>query len=146
MAERINGIAALGLLSEALVAEFGYIESLTCLKARCGIDNNFSLYLFFNRPTTVTALSMTSTVPVLAFLRPDIIVLVYEVTLMLTIGVGVALHCALSPHQLIAEVHIGATSVVISPFTTKTKQLRASLDITPGRCGVGACELDDVLE
>ena len=145
MAKRINGVAALGLLGEALVAEFGYIGSLTCLKARCRIDNNFSLYLFFNRPTTVTALSMTGAVPVLAFLRPDIIVQVYEVILMLTISVGVVLHCALSPHQLVAEVHIGATRVV-TRFATKPKQLRASRDITLGRCRVGACELDDVLE
>ena len=133
-----------GLRLKALVLKGCGVGPLALLGA-IGLVHEGRLYGLLDRPTAIAALGVAGAIPVPAFLRPDIIFLVYEIILILTISVGVGLHCAQSPHQLVVEVHIRVTRVV-SRFATKTKQLRASLDITPGRYSVGALELDDVLE
>ena len=143
MADGVEGFGH-GLRLKALVLKGCGVGPLALLGA-IGLVHEGRLYGLLDRPTAVAALGVAGAIPVPAFLRPDTIFLVYEIILILTVSVGMGLHCAQSPHQLVVEVHIRVTRVV-SRFATKTKQLRTSLDITPGRYSVGALELDDVLE
>ena len=87
MADGVEGFG-LGLRLKALVRKGCGVDPLALLGA-IGLVHEGRLYGLFDRPSAVATLGVAGAIPAVILLLPNVVVLVNEVVLVLTVGVVV---------------------------------------------------------
>ena len=113
----------LGLGLEALMTKGGGVGPRALLSAGGRVYGG-CLHGFSDLIAAIAALGVASAVPAIGLLLPIILFLVFEIIIVLAVGVGVSLHLASGPHELAVNVDVG-TAGVIGLIAAKAKELRA---------------------
>ena len=150
MADGVEGFD-LGLRLKALVRKGCGVGPLALLGA-IGLVHEGRLYGLLDWPAAIAARSVTGAVPVTALLVPNIVVLVFEVAIVLAVGVAVGFHLADGPHELAVDVDVSFALVVSACLATKAKEPRAGsvvarfILIPTGKVNrIGTGNVEDVL-
>ena len=134
----------LGLGLEALMTKGGGVGPRALLSAGGRVYGG-CLHGFSDLIAAIAALGVASAVPAIGLLLPIILFLVFEIIIVLAVGVAVGELLAIRPNGHPVDGDIGAAGVVLLLLAAKAKELRAG-GLVALRRGRAVGDVEDVLK